>query len=129
MYRISPLQAILGHSRGLIMCFIGMYLTACSIFRPTVDPELAPYVAKWQKSHEYSYVDVRFGTVYGYAIGQCQYGYAHSRKVVIDRVWWETASKLSKYRLISHELGHCVQGLPHSNDPKDVMYPMIEGAD
>ncbi len=47
--------------------------------------------------------------------GQCSYSTTSTRKVNIDRTYWNSATDLEKEFLIFHELGHCYLERSHSD--------------
>lgn len=46
-------------------------------------------------------------------IGTCSWDQAQKHSIVLDRVYWRSASDLQREFLVFHELGHCVLGRGH----------------
>ena len=82
-----------------------------------IDEKLAPYFERFvaegaTRGHE---IDLVAKRIEGFLIdieeehvvGQCSYSASTTRKVNIDRTYWNTATDLEKEFVVFHELGHC----------------------
>lgn len=43
-------------------------------------------------------------------------------KILVDPTFWKYADDNYKWRIITHELGHCLLGLDHVDNPQNYMY-------
>jgi len=90
-----------------------------------IDEALAPYFERFaaegtSRGHE---IDLAAKRIEGFLIdieeanvaGQCSYSTSSTRKVNIDRTYWNSATDLEKEFLIFHELGHCYLERAHSD--------------
>ena len=90
-----------------------------------IDETLAPYFERFvaegtSRGHA---IDLVAKRIEGFLIdieeanvaGQCSYSESSTRKVNIDRSYWNSATDLEKEFLIFHELGHCYLERAHSD--------------
>jgi len=90
-----------------------------------IDEALAPYFEKFvaegelrgleidlvEKRIEGFLIDIEATNV----VGQCSYSETSTRRVNIDRAYWNSATDLEKEFVIFHELGHCYLERAHSD--------------
>lgn len=109
----------------LLSFSISLFITSCAkensenlvIEELTIDEELAPYFERFVaegaiRGHE---IDLVAKQIEGFlidiaeenVIGQCSHSASTTRKVNIDRTYWNTATDLEKEFVVFHELGHC----------------------
>lgn len=91
-----------------------------------VEQSLAPYyeefTAKVPCYKPARQIEIVYGQLEEPTIGLCE-TYPFGWKITVDGVYWNRASDLDKYELMTHELTHCVLNKMHTNDPNDYMYP------
>ncbi|MEM6316447.1 MAG: hypothetical protein AAF960_02195 [Bacteroidota bacterium] len=91
-----------------------------------VSEELAPYFDRFISEGQARglTVDLVAKNIEGYLIdieesdvvGQCTYGNNTTRRVNIDRAYWNRSTDLEKEFVIFHELGHCYLERSHLDD-------------
>ncbi|MEM1123104.1 MAG: hypothetical protein AAGJ18_21860 [Bacteroidota bacterium] len=91
--------------------------------------ELAPYFDRFVAEGQARglTVDLVAKNIEGYlidieesdVIGQCTYGNNTTRRVNIDRAYWNRATDLEKEFVIFHELGHCYLNRSHLNSQEN----------
>lgn len=110
----------------LLLIFLTLALSACATYVPgSIDPRAMPLVAEFQERtgiQDVSTIMVRFASLPYPKLGTCTRGPSaegYVRIITLEKslegsglrtVWW-------------HEVGHCIFGLDHSDDPDDIMYP------
>ncbi len=82
-----------------------------------IDEALAPYFERFvaEGASRGQEIDLVAKQIEGFLVdieeadvaGQCSYSASSTRKVNIDRTYWNSATDLEKEFLIFHELGHC----------------------
>ena len=72
--------------------------------------------------HQYIY----FKRLKNYAIGECEIKF-HTYKILIDPVFWKTASEQAKYETYVHESAHCLLSAIHVDNPSNYMFYMLNG--
>ena len=72
--------------------------------------------------HQYIY----FKRLKNYEIGECQMKF-NTYKILIDPVFWKTASEQAKFETFVHEAGHCLLFKTHVDNPRSYMYYMLNG--
>lgn len=58
-------------------------------------------------------------------LGQCTVGMGTVPTIEIDFKHWGSLEEATRVALLYHELGHCVLGLSHTENPNSIMYPYI----
>jgi len=90
-----------------------------------IDEALAPYFERFiaEGTSRGEEIDLVAKRIEGFLIdieeenvaGQCSYSPSSTRKVNIDRAYWNSATDLEKELVIFHELGHCYLERSHSD--------------
>ncbi|MFK7982654.1 MAG: hypothetical protein AB8G86_21930 [Saprospiraceae bacterium] len=90
-----------------------------------IDEALAPYFERFvtEGANRGQTIDLVTKQIEGFLIdieeanvaGQCSYSATSTRKVNIDRTYWNSATDLEKEFVIFHELGHCYLERSHSD--------------
>ena len=90
-----------------------------------IDEALAPYFERFvaEGTNRGQAIDLVAKRIEGFLIdieeedvvGQCSYSASSTRKVNIDRTYWNSATDLEKELVIFHELGHCYLERSHSD--------------
>jgi hypothetical protein len=91
-----------------------------------VDPSLQEYFDRFvvEGAARGVTVDYTASRISGYlkiitqpnVIGQCAHSDSKPNTVIIDKIYWSTASDLEKEFVVFHELGHCVLNREHLDD-------------
>lgn len=112
-------------------------------FKYSLEAEFVPYYERFTDVYNVNtkFVAGWFADTYtnsgGNAVGIC-YSYTDgSRRIEIDRDYWNASSDLGKEQLMFHELGHCVFNLDHNETtidlqnygtiPASIMWPYTFG--
>lgn len=95
----------------------------------TFQQEIDLFTDGYRLEHGYdidiSHIPVNFGNTKvkkSNSIGLCYrywYGSTVWREIIIDRSYWEQASKLQRENLIKHEFGHCALNRDHDDHRHD----------
>lgn len=90
-----------------------------------IDEALAPYFERFvaEGANRGQAIDLVAKRIEGFltdieeenVAGQCSYSASSTRKVNIDRDYWNSATDLEKELVIFHELGHCYLERSHSD--------------
>lgn len=101
-----------------------------------IDPRIKPYYTNFMiqvenkcNSSQYknSSYQIKFNKLEekddSYTIGVCYtFKYSDKFKIDLSEEYWNMADEVAKYHLIAHEGLHCLFGLDHSDNPKDVLF-------
>ena len=91
----------------IILLILLLTLISCQKRKPYVDPDLEPYVAKYEGivGHE-----TNASVVYGSITIKDAIGYCQNHKVTILKSFFIQTDEITREILIFHELIHCDQG-------------------
>jgi len=88
-----------------------------------IDPSLQEYFNRFADEGALRNVPVDFtaSRIAGYlriitqsgVIGQCAHSDSKPNTVIVDKIYWNTATELEKEFVVFHELGHCVLNREH----------------
>jgi hypothetical protein len=91
-----------------------------------VDPSLQEYFDRFvvEGAARNVIVDYKASRIAGYlkiitqpgVIGQCAHSDSKPNTVIIDKIYWNTATDLEKEFVVFHELGHCVLNRVHLDE-------------
>ena len=91
-----------------------------------VDPKLQEYFDRFvvEGAARNVTVDYEASRISGYlkiitqpgVIGQCAHSETKPNTVIIDQIYWNTATDLEKEFVVFHELGHCVLNREHLDE-------------
>lgn len=116
------------------LCF-ALSLSGCGpVQTGTVDPDLAPYVTRFEQLWGYKVTFAVEQAVIDPKYGGICYDMATATPVVaINSIYWYTLTDDEKEELMFHELGHCALKRQHREDlnsdgsPVSVMYHQMFG--
>lgn len=112
----------------VIFILLAVLIPSCSVEEPSysiassVDEELLPYVrsfedeaslrgisVNWSDHH----MTVGFADIETNAVGRCLTYTDASKKIELDKSYWNNQSAIGKEFVIFHELGHCILDRSH----------------
>jgi len=122
----SMLFILLGFSTSLlIMSCAKENSENLAIEALNIDDELAPYFERFvaEGTIRGQEIDLAAKLIEGFIIdieaedvvGQCSHSASTTKKVNIDRTYWNSATDLEKEFVVFHELGHCYLERSHSD--------------
>lgn len=99
-----------------------------------VDEALAEYVVQFETDIGVSAegISVVFGELEKDMVGLCQTWSNGTKKITIDKEYWDMETETQREELMFHELGHCAMNLDHDESqmqtnrivcPTSIMYP------
>ena len=110
-----------------------IFLVACGnkVAKKVIDPAFLQDISTFQSIYHMNIKSsVVFGVVDSRFVAVCNKYSDGSRKVIVDKIWWQSFSREQQQSLIFHELGHCELNLGHTealagNCPVSLMYPSV----
>lgn len=118
---------------------LGLYVAwPYTYVESAVSPHFVHYLNDVRKhcSHsQYFYpgqIVVKLGTLGAPMSGGKQIGYCKKSvnrfEVVLDKTFWDQASHADRYKVVAHELSHCMLKAQHSENEHDFMYGISRSA-
>lgn len=120
-------------------CLIALFLLAgCGQEKAKepaiVDEALMEYIVRFESDIGVSAegISVVFGELEEDMVGVCQSWSNGTKKVTIDKEYWDMETETQREELMFHELGHCAMNLGHDEGvmragritcPNSIMYP------
>jgi hypothetical protein len=99
--------------------------------KKVIDPAFLQDISAFERIYHMNIKSsVVFGKVDSRFVAVCNKYSDGSKKVIVDKIWWQGFSREQQQSLVFHELGHCELNLGHTEAfagdcPVSLMYPSV----
>jgi hypothetical protein len=112
-----------------LLLSLALTISACGPLPPEqVPPEVAPHIEEYKKTYAPNSTDgleVEFDDLDSSIAGLCTRFSTGHKRVKLDRKIWDSFDYESRQVLVTHELGHCLEGFEHRGEIKGAFYTSI----